>query len=221
MGTSYPRDRSWTQLQQRFLEYRESGEAEATRHVFTELDAILKAYFHAKTKRAEDALDLSQATLLKIHLHRLAFRSELPLRSWVFTIASRQLTDHWRSLGRSSSRVDSEIQVETLAQASRELVGLEDREQCETLLAHLSADERELLRAYAVEDLAVRDIAETRGIAEGTMKVKLHRIYKNLRKIAGPGVLLLAMGLIENSWVQPTSTFQRIIEVEHLHVEVL
>lgn len=221
MVASSVRDRSWSMLQSKFVEYRESGDPDAAHYVFAELDSILKAYFHAKTRRSEDALDLSQATMLKIHLHRLAFRSELPLRSWVFTIASRQLTDYWRSAGRGKSRINSEVQVDSLGESSMGLRGFEDREHCEKLLAHLSQEERELLKAYAVEDLAVREIAEDFGFKESAMKVKLHRIYKNLRNIASPLILLLEIGVLERLLLQPNVGLERIGTVAHLPKEVL
>jgi DNA-directed RNA polymerase specialized sigma24 family protein len=74
---------------------------------------------------------------MKIHMNRLAFQRELPLRPWVFTIASRTLTDHWRGLGRRTSRIDTDVVIDELGAASSDAARLEDRYECERLLAHL------------------------------------------------------------------------------------
>jgi RNA polymerase sigma-70 factor (ECF subfamily) len=203
---------AWEKLDSEFLRYREAGDVEATNFVFGELSSVLSAYFRAKVRNDADAAELSQSTLLKIHMHRMAFREDLSLRTWVFTIAARTLTDHWRSLGRRSSRIDSEVNVDDMGAFSNGTSQVDDRLQCEKLLAHLSPADRNILRAYVVEDLAIKDIADAQGVSEGSMKVKLHRLYKNLRHIGeSPLVLLLFFGL-SLLGLKPNSTPERISE---------
>lgn len=200
----------WQELESNFLLYRESGDAKTTDSLFQELSAILSAYFNAKTKNPTDSEELTQNTLLKIHMHRLSFNKDLPLRTWIFTIAARTLTDHWRSRGRQTDRIDSEAEIERIGNPTDTLGLLETRDQCEKLLAHLSPADRELLRVYAVDDLAVTEIADRHGVSEGAMKVKLHRIYKKLRDLKSGSALALLLCAFALELMKPDAASGRI-----------
>lgn len=210
----------WDEMKSRFLDYRDSGSPQVTSMLFTELNRLFCAYFRSRLQSNEDIGDLVQDVLLKIHINRFAYRDELPLRTWVYTIASRTLIDHWRRRGRQTQRIHDDFAVETLPDPSDEAKSVEDRNQCEMLLAHLTENERKLLRAYAVNDLSLRDIAETHGTSEGAIKVRVHRIYKNLRKISGVGVVLALFFAATVAIMKPARLTARISLQQSLLAEV-
>src|SRR5712664_1136282 len=69
------------------------GDAQAFRLLFARLAPRIHAFFRRSLGDAAAADDLLQATFLKIHASRDRYRSEFPLRVWVFTIAARVRLD--------------------------------------------------------------------------------------------------------------------------------
>ena len=86
-------------------------------------------------------------------------------------------------------RFQCELRPEVLTaiddeQAFREL-SLEDlhiqQEEVESLLGTMSAEERELLYLWAVEEYTIDEIAQIKQVPRGTLSSKLHRLKKRLQ----------------------------------------
>jgi len=182
----------WLQRQTQFLLYID-GQAEATRELFLSLMGVLKGYFEARIGRGGDAEDLVQATLLKIHFARDSFDRGQSLKTWVFTIASRTLIDHWRgsaheieTIRPSTEAPDAESLIDTLP---AEFLNPEQKTQLHgdlnRALETLKPIERSIVYLYGVEGLSMAEIAQIHGLSETAVKLRAHRAYSDLRKILG------------------------------------
>jgi len=184
----------WPFLQTLFVAYR-AGNSGAARQVFGPLLACLTAFFRMRTGSNEDAADLAQACLLKLHFARDRYDPERSFKTWVFTVASRCLIDHWRS-GKNHLKMDSlDGEGDAPELASPELphdLRLEFNEELTLALGTLKPIDRTIVYLYGVEGLAMAEVAKTVGLSEAAVKVRAHRSYVKLRRLlTSVGGLLL------------------------------
>ena len=176
---------TWATLTDWLLAYR-SGDAAKARPLFEALTPVLRRYFLVRTGSREDADDLTQACLLKLHFARDRYDAEKALKTWVFTVASRCLIDHWRGGRAAAGRVD-EDPGEAPAGALPVDVKLEYSEELAAALGQLKPVDRTIVYLYGVEELSMAEIARTVGLSEGATKVRAHRSYVKLRQLLGEG----------------------------------
>ena len=193
----------WTNLEGLFSGYLQ-GDPQETHLLFTELLRVLQGYFGVRLGFGADAEDLAQAALLKIHFARDRFDPKQSLKTWVFTIASRSLIDHWRSarpessLNETGSLADSsseDISTSALDGLVSELIDPARKTELHRDLNHglmqLKPMERSIVYLYGVEGLSMAEIGQALSITEGAAKLRAHRAYQELRRILG--VLVLVM----------------------------
>ncbi len=196
MQTENPKNAlNWLELESLFQKYMD-GSASASNELFKGILKVLKGYFRARMGKDEDIEDLAQATLLKIHFSRDRYDSKLALKTWVFTIASRTLIDHWRGAHSNAEKVSDEIDDHDDSLASIELTPEEKTQLHQDInkgLIALKPIERSIVYLYGVEGLSMAEIAEIHSISEGAVKIRAHRAYQELRK------LLVMLALIQLS----------------------
>jgi len=178
-------DSQWLETQELFDSYI-SGDATVVNALFSKLGRIVRGFFIARTRSECDSDDLTQATLLKIHLSRQAFDSRLSLKTWVFTIAHRTLIDHWRKKSRldlieSLEGSDGSVDYSDASGAIElsELIPL--RAVLEKSLETLKPSDRTIVYLGVMEGLSMAELAAVMNSTEGAIKVKLHRLLRSLR----------------------------------------
>lgn len=198
----------WDSLEKLFPSYLQ-GDAEATRQLFSAILRAIQGYFHVRLSSSQDAEDLSQATLLKIHFARDRFDPQQRLKTWVFTIASRTLIDHWRGhasdqelfeLAGSEGDDESGAGLEQFASEwldpARKTELHRDINQA---LAKLKPMERSIVYLYGVEGLSMAEIGLALSITEGAAKLRAHRAYQELRKFLA--FLAVLLPWMEKKWM--------------------
>jgi RNA polymerase sigma-70 factor (ECF subfamily) len=145
----------------------------------------------------EDAEDLTQETFLSLHRHGHRFRAEARFSTFVYRVAANAALNRRRSLGRGRARVDK---LKTRQQAGDDLpssprnpedsaLGQELSGHVRDALDQLSPSLRMPVILYDIEGLAYGEIAKVLGIAEGTVKSRIHRarqaLRENLRELLG------------------------------------
>src|SRR5262252_2557589 len=89
-----------------------AGDQVAFQRLFALLAPRIRAFFlRSFSEDATVAEDLTQTTFLKLHRARASYRPELPLKSWVFTIAASVRRDELRRRYRLPPHVD-EAEIE-------------------------------------------------------------------------------------------------------------
>ena len=125
---------------------------------------------------AADGEDVLQEVMSRALRYRDAFDRRRALRPWLRTTALREWLDHRErrrrepvALGERESELHAPVADEAGSAAS-----------VESLLRPLSAIERDVLVRFHRDDCSVREIAETLGMPEGTVKSHLHRARRRL-----------------------------------------
>lgn len=138
----------------------------------------------------EDAEDLTQETFLSLHRHGHRFRSESRFSTFIYRVAANAALNRRRALGRGRARVEK---LKTRNDAGDDLpsaprdpedsaLGGELSEHVRAALATLSPALRMPVILYDIEGLAYGEIAKALGVAEGTVKSRIHRARRALRE---------------------------------------
>lgn len=122
------------------------------------------------------AKDLVQETFIQVWKNLHTFRNESAVSTWIFRIASNICL---RQIERSSKMPKAELPVQIEYKNDSAI-----EEQLSILykcIATLNETER-LIISLVLEDLPQKEIADITGIAEGNLRVKIHRIKQTLTK---------------------------------------
>jgi RNA polymerase sigma-70 factor (ECF subfamily) len=144
----------------------------------------------------EEAEDVAQETFLSLHRHGRNFRCEARFSTFVYRVAANAALNRRRSLGRSRTRVQrlevSQAAGDDLPSAPRcpenATEGSEMTQQVQMALQRLTPSMRMPLVMYEMEGVSYGDIAKSLGVAEGTVKSRIHRARQVLRRELTPVV---------------------------------
>jgi len=139
--------------------------------------------------RAE-AEDVFQETFLNLHRSGHRFRRESRFSTFVYRVAVNAALNRRRSLGRRRNRLENlghrQAAGDDLPSAPRgpdsAAEGAEIRERVQEEIQRLSPNLRAPLVMYDLEGLPYAEIAEALGLAEGTVKSRIHRARQALRE---------------------------------------
>jgi RNA polymerase sigma-70 factor (ECF subfamily) len=159
-----------------------TGDAAVMRVLYDEHGAALWRYVLRLTGDRSRAEDLVQETLLRAWEHpEVVDDSERSARAWLFTVARNMIIDE-----RRSSRFRNEVATPDTAgtaegAAPDEVNAALDRLLIGDAMAQLSAEHRAVIRRSYYLGWSTSQIAEDLGIAEGTVKSRLHYAVRALR----------------------------------------
>jgi RNA polymerase sigma-70 factor, ECF subfamily len=126
----------------------------------------------------DDAEDVAQEALLRAWRKRSACATADPL-PWLLAITRNEAL---RKLGRRrATPLESPPERSDLA-ASEQLETTPARMDVRAALAELEPEDRSLLKMRYGEDLTQPAVADSLGVPEGTVKVRLHRLRRHLKE---------------------------------------
>ncbi|MGO8793824.1 MAG: RNA polymerase sigma factor [Candidatus Sulfotelmatobacter sp.] len=148
------------------------------------------------TGNAADAEDAVQDALLSAYKHRGQYRGQAQLATWITAIvinsARMQLrrSSRERNLSLSEEPGEAESPLVNLLPDPRpnpeqECGASELSDQTARLIGQLSPTLRQAIQLREREGLAIREIANLLGVAEGTVKARLSRARKRLHHLVG------------------------------------
>lgn len=140
------------------------------------------------TGDAAQAEDVVQETLLRAWQHpEVIGDTARPARAWLFTVARNMIIDERRS-ARFRNVVGSTDQSGTPEQSTPDEVNAAlDRLLIADALAQLSAEHRAVIQRSYYRGWSTAQIATDLGIAEGTVKSRLHYAVRVAAHSAGTG----------------------------------
>ncbi len=161
------------------------------RKVFTIAFGILR--------NQDDALDVAQDAFVKVHRHLPDFKGNSSFYTWLYRIVVNLCIDRKRRAARArevdyddtlAHHGDRFTDGPTLASIhiegpSKALARKELAEHMERALSKLSEDHREILVLREVDGLSYEELADTLGIAKGTVMSRLFHARKNFQKALG------------------------------------
>ncbi|MFL6263975.1 MAG: RNA polymerase sigma factor [Thermoanaerobaculia bacterium] len=159
----------------------QAGELAAFERLYAALAGELRRYFQANGAAGAAAQDLVQDTFLEIHRSRHTYLPPLPVRPWVFGIASNVLGRHRRAAWRRA-RHEGDGPAEAAAAAPAPAIETRD---LAAALARLPASRREAWVLHHVHGLSFQQIAERFRIGVGAAKLRSSRAMRALRAALG------------------------------------
>jgi RNA polymerase sigma-70 factor (ECF subfamily) len=150
--------------------------------LYDEHAAVLWRYALRLTGDASQAEDVVQETLLRAWQHpEVIGDSERPARAWLFTVARNMIIDDRRS-ARFRNVVGSTDEDGAPERSTPDEVNAAlDRMLIGDAMAQLSAEHRAVIERSYYRGWTTAQIATDLGIAEGTVKSRLHYAVRALR----------------------------------------
>ncbi len=147
--------------------------------------------------RREEAEDMVQEVFVQVFKSIDSFRGEAKLATWIYRIAINLCKNRSKYLHRRKSEAQDELEPAAERRPLTEARGVTSGEaappdqlvqgyQLEQIvkfcIAELEPDFREVLVLRDVEDLTYEEIVEITGLAEGTVKSRIHRARGMLKE---------------------------------------
>lgn len=142
------------------------------------------------TGRREDAEDLTQEIMIRVYQNLDTFRSDAgSFQNWILRVGRNLIIDHYRQTRRyqpaaGSEEMDSMHLEDAKLQNPQQMVEMDEAARfLWNGLNSLSPELKEALVLRDLEGLAYREIADTLGIPEGTVKSRINRGRVELARI--------------------------------------
>lgn len=140
----------------------------------------------------EDAEDLTQETLIKVHRSMARFRGEAKWSTWIFKIARNTHLDRLKTASHKMRVLESpmpehpnptSLQEATKTQANPEqkLASLDLQNELMAALQGVSKLQREVFILRHYHGFKIREIGDILNRSEGTIKTSLFRAIQSLR----------------------------------------
>lgn len=138
----------------------------------------------------EEAEDVAQETFLSLHRHGRRFRGDARFSTFVYRVAVNAALNRRRSLGRQQARNEAAARDHAVREGGASglrspedaLAGAQLQAQVHGALLALPVTLRSPVVLYDLEGLSYGEIAEVLGLAEGTVKSRIHRARQALRE---------------------------------------
>jgi RNA polymerase sigma-70 factor (ECF subfamily) len=180
-----PQDR-WRSDEDTLVERAKRGDVEAYGELVTRYQALAQRTAYVITRDASAAEDAAQEAFVKAYRAIGRFRSGAPLRPWLLRIVANEALNRAKAASRHRS-VDLEV-AETQASSDPEgapeahALASERREMLLRALNEMREDDRIVIAYRYFFDLSEVEMAESLGIARGTVKSRLSRAMARLRE---------------------------------------
>ena len=136
-----------------------------------------------------DAEDIAQEVFIKVYRSLDRFRQDAQLTSWLYRIVMNACIDHRRRQHPSAAAPFGDEAEQRMLNTPEERPGPEDRAYAEELGQVLESEVGRLPEGQRIvfvmrhhHGLKLSEIAESLGLAEGTVKRQLHAAIHRLRK---------------------------------------
>lgn len=145
-------------------------------------------------RNPEDSRDLCQETFLQVHRKLRQFRGDSALKTWIGRIAYHIALRHLqrRRLPLAHAAPDDETSLLDSIDAGIDLEADSAQRDIESHLLKaieaLPPLQRTVLTLYHLQELSIVEIAETTGLAAGTIKSHLFRSRLRLREMLEPRI---------------------------------
>ena len=171
-----------------------SGSQKAFDELMKRHERRIFGYLLRSVRNYEDAEELTLEVFFKAYRALDSWEPKAKFSTWLYTIASNLSIDYHRSKSRKPVfMLEDENIIEKRLVAtnisSNPEKHLEDKE-CGRIIREavdeLSSKQKAVFMLTRYEGLQIKEVAETLGIAEGTVKIHLHRAMKKLQTILRP-----------------------------------
>jgi RNA polymerase sigma-70 factor (ECF subfamily) len=126
--------------------------------------------------------DLTQESFLQAWQHIGQLRSSQALNNWIYHIASNVSRTYWRRhKGKAAASIEG-FELPGGNEGQDKAGDFEELEQLKTAVASLPRKLREAVVLHYMQHLTISEAAEAAGVREGTLKSRLSRALRALRR---------------------------------------
>ena len=151
--------------------------------------ALFRFFYHLSGSHGV-AEDLTQEVFFRMLKFRATYRADSRFTPWMYQIARNVHTDHLRKRRNETPIWDENEPLRELADPGvspeLELVRSSDLALLRRAFQRLPADRRELLVLSRWQNMPYEEIAETIGITQNNVRVRMNRIREKLKKLMCP-----------------------------------
>jgi RNA polymerase sigma factor (sigma-70 family) len=159
----------------------QEGDKSSYDSLLREVLPMLKGFVSRRIKSSEDAEEIIQQCLLRIHVYRASFSGEGTFDAWMYTICRNALWDHLKIRKENSHDPLSDDIESRSSESPEQLASFAMRES----IQNLSDDAKRALQLTKEDGLEIHEAAKAENISESAMKVRVHRAMKSIRNSLG------------------------------------
>ncbi|SFK32012.1 RNA polymerase sigma-70 factor, ECF subfamily [Halobacillus dabanensis] len=150
-------------------------------------DMVVRIAF-TYVKERQLAEDLSQEIFIRCYQKLHTFENRSSYRTWLYRITVNHCKDYVRSWSFKNMIPSESINSErTQEDVSAQILEREEKKLLFQKVLKLSVKLREVIIFYYYEELTIEEIADLLNIKESTVKTRLHRARKNLKRVLKGG----------------------------------
>lgn len=157
-------------------------EAEAFSALATEFYERVFQFLAHQLRDRHEAEDLTQRTFIRAHRAFARFDQSRPFGPWIFTLARRELVDHYRRRKPDPVELDEAHAVST-GSPRGEVTRKDEADQIWSLADELPPKQKQVLLLHYAEQFSLPEVANIMGITHVHAKVMLFRARKRLRSL--------------------------------------
>lgn len=163
----------------RLMAAAQSGNAKDYEQLLSELSSFIGHYLRSRIGAHQSLDDWVQDILISIHQGRHTYNPKRAIRPWLFAIIRHQTIDGMRRQSSYRKMIEQQVTY-TVDEAHTEM---EEPLIEGSLFKALTPQHREALTLTKIIGLSSKEAASMLGIAEVTLKVRVHRAIKQLKKL--------------------------------------
>jgi RNA polymerase sigma factor (sigma-70 family) len=160
------------------------GDLDCMGELFERHHGPLYGYLTKLTGNRTSAEDISQNVFQRMLKYRHTYRDEGSFTAWMYHLARRCATDHFRKSSSAAVPVDPSV-LEEHADESRgadeSAASSDDHALLHRALGRLDRDDREILLLSRLQELSFAEVAGILECSVGAARVRAHRALRTLR----------------------------------------
>ena len=161
------------------------GEVDKLNLLYKRYSRRFFGFFYGMTNDGATSEDLVQNVFMRILKYKHTYKESGNFEVWAFQMARNVHKDHYRKNKRYAFQEDMnpyEKQLNEPNNRQREMEKSDELNYLKKALESLSDDKRELIELVRFQKLKYARVAELFGVTESAIKVRVHRILKELRE---------------------------------------
>ena len=184
---SFPdRIRAMNQLEDHTLMLKvKDGDVEKLNLLYKRYSRRFFGFFYGMTSDGATSEDLVHNVFMRILKYKHTYKESGDFEVWAFQMARNVHKDHYRKNKRYAFQEDMNPYEERLSETRNKEADMEKSDELSYLkkaLEALSEEKRELIELVRFQKVKYAKIAEMLGVSESAIKVRVHRILKELRE---------------------------------------
>lgn len=161
------------------------GEVEKLNLLYKRYSRRFFGFFYRMTQDGSTSEDLVQNVFMRILKYKHTYKESGDFEVWAFQMARNVHKDHYRKNKRYSFQEDMNSYEQKLSETNHKEEEMERSDEINYLknaLNGLSDEKKELIEMVRFQKIKYAKVADALGITESAVKVRVHRILKELRE---------------------------------------